>query len=412
MIKQESYRLVILLSCLGASGLATAGPWPTKSGIAASGENATVAGNNPAAMTRFDSRAMRGGVFGFFSDSRFEGSSSGTGQLFTSESDGLTVIPSFNLVQPFKDNWWFGFTVLGMGVSDDFGEDWAGRYIIQDYSLAYISAYPSIATKITDKLSIAGSLMLTYTVFEQNKAVLNLDPAFGDGHLNLDADGWTGGFSFSMLYEFNERTRFGAVYRSELDPDLDASLNFSNLSPMTEAALDAVGLLSASASVSSRSPQSFNLGIHHDFENKHSVSVDLVWIEFSQFQLSEIYIEGNSLSQTDPTYEDVTGIAIGYTFPISDRVRIGLGAFVTDDMIKDENRTMMLRLDSATSYGVGIEWETKKGRAYTATLNYLDLGDAPVSSPDLPVLGVISGQYSKRDTIYVEFGAAFGAQPK
>ena len=73
---------------------------------------------------------------------------------------------------------------------------------------------------------------------------------------------------------------------------------------------------------------------------------------------------------------------------------------------------MMLRLDSATSYGVGIEWVTKKGRSFTTTLNYLDLGDAPVASPDLPVLGVISGKYTKRDTIYVEFGAAFGAKPR
>ena len=404
-------RFVVLLCCLCASGLAAAGPFPTKSGIAASAENATVAAYNPAAMTRFDARAMHLGIFGFFSESTFEGSASGTGQTFTSESDSSTIIPSGNFILPFKDNWWFGFTVLGVGFSDDFGADWAGRYIIQDYSLAYISAYPSIATKITDKLSVAASLMLTYTVFEQNKAVLNLDPGFDDGSLNLDADGWSGGFSFSMLYEFNERTRLGAVYRSELDPDLDADLNFSGLSPTTEAALDAAGLLNAPANVTSRSPQSFNIGIHHDFANTHSLAVDLVWIDFSQFQLSEIYINGNNLVESDPTYEDIIALSVGYNFPISERVRLGVGAFVTDEMITDENRTMMLRLDSATSYGVGVDWLSKSGRGYSLTLNYLDLGDAPVSSPDLPVLGVISGKYSKRDTIYMEFGAAFGAKP-
>lgn len=413
MIDRTCSQLIALLCCLGISSLAAAGgPFPTKTGIAASAQDATVAGNNPAAMTRFDARAIRVGLFGFFSDSTFEGSSSGTGQTFISESDSSTIIPSANFVFPFKDNWWFGFTVLGVGFSDDFGEDWAGRYIIQDYSLAYISAYPSIATKLTDKLSIAGSLMLTYTVFEQNKAVLNLDPGFDDGSLNLDADGWTGGFSFSILYEFNDQTRLGAVYRSELDPDLDAELNWGNLSPTTEALLDAAGLLTASASVTSRSPQSFNLGISHEFANKHSLSADLVWIDFSEFQLSEIYINGNTLVETDPTYEDITGIAVGYNFPISERVRLGLGAFITDEMIKDENRTMMLRLDTATSYGVGIQWQTKKGRTFAVNLNYLDFGDAPVESPDLPVLGVISGQYTKRDTIYVEFGAAFGAKPR
>ena len=412
MFKTSLLRVFLLLSFLSVSSSALAGPWPTKSGIAASAQDGTVAGNNPAGMTRFDERAIRVGVFGFFSESTFEGTSSGTGTNFVSESDSTTVLPSGNLVLPFKDNWWFGFTVLGVGFSDDFGEDWRGRYIIQDYSLAYISAYPSIATKLTDKLSVSGSLMLTYTVFEQNKAVLNLDPGFGDGSLNLDSDGWTGGWSLSMLYEFNDRTRFGMVYRSELDPDLDADLNWGNLSPATEAALDAAGLLNASASVSSRSPASFNLGLHHDFENSHSLAVDLVWIDFSNFQLSEIYLNGNALVETEPTYEDITAISLGYNFPISERVRLGFGAFITDEMITDENRTMMLRLDSATSYGIGIQWLTKKGTAIIAQLSYLDFGDAPVTSPDLPVIGVISGEYTKRDTFYLQISAAFGARPR
>ena len=194
-------------------------------------------------MTRFDDFAIQAGIFGFFSESTFEGTSSGTGVDFVSESDGTTVIPSGSLIKPFGKNWWFGFTVLGVGFSDDFGEDWGGRYLIQDYSLAYISLYPSIATKLTDKLSVAGSLMLTYTIFEQNKAVANiLDPGLDDGALNIEADGWTGGWSVSMLYEFSAQTRMGFVYRSELDPDLDADLVWSGLGPNTEAFLDASGI--------------------------------------------------------------------------------------------------------------------------------------------------------------------------
>jgi long-chain fatty acid transport protein len=404
---------VLLFVSLIAFGTASAGPWPTKSGIAASAQDATAAGNNPAAITRFDEFAIQAGVFAFFSDSTFEGTSSGTGANFVSESDSTTVIPSGSLIKPFGKNWWFGFTVLGAGFSDDFGENWAGRYIIQDYTLAYVSLYPSLATKLTDKLSVAGSLMVTYTIFEQNKAVPNiLDPGFGDGSLNLDSDGWTGGWSIATLYEFTDRTRMGFVYRSELDPDLDADLNWSGLGPNTEAFLEASGIFNTTASVKSRSPASANIGFHHDFENSHAFAADLVWIDFSNFQLSEIYFNGNTLSETDPTYEDITAISLGYNFPIGERLRLGFGAFVTDEMIKDENRTMMLRLDSATSYGVGIEWTTRKGNVIAANLNYLDFGEAPVESPDLPVIGVISGEYTKRDTIYLQISAAFGGKPR
>jgi long-chain fatty acid transport protein len=215
-----------------------------------------------------------------------------------------------------------------------------------------------------------------------------------------------------MLYEFNDRTRLGFVYRSELDPDMDADLNWSGLGPNTEAFLDASGILDTTASVTSKSPQSANIGIHHDFENSHSFAADIVWIDFSNFQLSEIYFNGNAMVETEPTYEDINAISLGYNFPISERVRLGFGAFITDEMITDENRTMMLRLDSATSYGVGIEWLTKKGTAIVAQLSYLDFGDAPVTSPDLPVIGVISGEYTKRDTFYLQISAAFGARPR
>ena len=412
MLDRNYISLITLFFCLGATGPVLAGPWPTKSGIAASNEDATAAGNNPAGITRFDSRANYVSLYGFFSESTFEANSSGTGTDFGSESDSTTLIPAGGLILPFGKNWWFGMTALGVGFNDDFG-NWAGRYIIQDYDLIYISLYPSIATKLTDKLSVAGSLLLTYTTYEQNKAVANvLDPGFGDGGLNLDADDWTIGWGVSMLYEFNERTRVGAVYQSELDPDMDADLSWSGLGPNTEAFLESSGILNATAGVRSRSPQAVVLGIHHDFENRHALALDVVWIDFSNFQLSEIYFNGNAIVDTEPEYEDIYGIAVGYNFPVSERIRLGLGGFITDEMITDENRTLTLRLDSATSYGVGIEWTTKKGRVINAQLSYLDFGDAPVTTPDLPIVGVISGEYTKRDTFYLQVSAAFGAKPR
>ncbi|GEM_PF-2869579 len=399
--------LLGLLFCAPV-GSALAGPWATISGIAASAEDATVAVNNPAAMTRFDDWVMDVSSYSFFSESSFEGTASGTGAVFGSDTESTTVIPSASLVLPLKENLWFGLSGSGVGFSDDFGEDWAGRYFIQDYTLAYVSAIPSLAMKVTDKLSIAGSALLTYTLFEQNKAVFNLDPEFDDGSLQLEADGFTLGYSLSALYEVSDRTRVGLVYRSELDPDLDGDLDFSNLSPSTEERLDELGLLDTSVSVSSRSPQSINLGVFHQFENDHRISVDYVWIDFSNFELSEFYFDGEAVRENETKYENINALSLGWNFPVSEKLRVGLGAFITDEMIEDDNRTMLLRLDTATSYGVGVEYAGEKGRVYYATLNYLDLGNAPVTSPELPILGEISGEYTSRDTIYLQLGIRFG----
>ena len=52
--------LLLIVGCLLLAGTANAaGPYPALTGITASADNANVAGNNPAAMTRFDSRNVR-----------------------------------------------------------------------------------------------------------------------------------------------------------------------------------------------------------------------------------------------------------------------------------------------------------------------------------------------------------------
>ena len=85
---------------------------------------------------------------------------------------------------------------------------------------------------------------------------------------------------------------------------------------------------------------------------------------------------------------------------MADKWRLGVGGFYVTDMISDENRTLTLSLDSLWSVGVGIEWQWKKNRTVTASLNYLEAGDAPVSTPELPEIGPLIGAYTNRQTIY------------
>jgi long-chain fatty acid transport protein len=396
---------------LMVAGVATARPYPAMSGITAAGDSANVAGNNPAAMTRFDARNTRIDLLTFFTDNTWEGQLGESGEPFTSKDERITIVPSGNLVLPLQNDWYFGFTVLGSGSADDYEDGWPGRYLIEEYQLVYLSAYPSIAKRINDKLSLAASLAVTYTRYEQIKAVPNLDPGFGDGKLKIDADGATVGFSLSSLYEFSDQTRVGIVYRSELDAELEGKAKFSDLGPTTESILDGAGLLDASVDISSRTPQAVNAGLYHEFADGGAMVFDVIWADFSQFKLSEIYVNGEQIIENSVSYEDIWGFSAGYSRPISDRLRIGFGGLYVDDMVADENRTLTLRLDSLWAVGVGLEWQWKPTRAVSATLNYLQLGDAPVTSPSIPLLGSVMGRYSERRTIFLELSMSFGGGP-
>ena len=81
-------------------------------------------------------------------------------------------------------------------------------------------------------------------------------------------------------------------------------------------------------------------------------------------------------------------------------------------MIEDDNRTITLRLDSLWAVGIGIEWQWTDKRALSATLNYLEIGDAPVTSPDIPLIGSVTGRYSDRQTIWLQIGMNIGSSGK
>jgi long-chain fatty acid transport protein len=385
------------------------GPYPAISGIAASADDASVAGMNPAAMTRFDERAMKFEILGFFSDSTFAGQVGEDGPDFKSSNSGTTIVPSANMVRPIRDNLWFGWTVLGSGFSEDYEDGWAGRYFIEEYDLISISAFPSLATKINEKFSVAASLAITYTTYDQVKAVPNIEPGYDDGTLKASTDGWSVGWALSGLYEFSEQTRVGLSYRSKIEPDLDGKAKFFGLGPITERILDAAGLLNAGLNVQSLQPQSVVAGVYHEFEDKSALTVDGAWVDFSEFKLSDIYVNGDQIVDTEVDYSDIFAVSGSYSRQVADRWRLGIGGFITNDMVEDDKRSLLLRLDRIWSLGAGFEWQWKENRRVSATLNYLKIDDAPVTTPPVGDAGTITGKFTKRDTIYLRVALAIGS---
>ena len=403
-----SLRAAALLALSITASMADARPYPGISGLAATADSATTAGTNPAGITRFKQRAFDAEVIWFTSDSKWQSEFSESGQQFNSYDSGDTVIPRVAYVQPINDRWAFSFTFLGTGFSDDLGE-WPGRYFITEYESIYVSAFPSLAYRINDQWSVAGSLAVTYTNFEQERAIRNtLDPGFGDGKSELEADSIEFGFGASALYEYSERTRFGLTYQSEIEPDRDADASYSNLGPNTESRMESLGIFDADITLESTSPQSALLGVYHEFTNDHAVTVDLAWVDFSEFTLSEYYFNGNALAESSPEYDDIYAVAVSYTFPVSQRWMLGVGGAMTSDMVDDEDRTMTLRIDEIWTLGVAAEWQWTDSRSLRASVAYIGMDDGPVETPRIPQVGSLQGEYESRDIWQFQIGMSWG----
>ena len=391
------------------SGTANARPYPLGTGLAAAADSAQTASSNPAGISRFSQRALYGDVLLFTSESEWESEFSGTGTQFNSKDSSETVVPRVAIIQPINDKFSTSFTFLGTGFSDDLG-DWPGRYFIESYDSVFISAFPSLAYRIDEQWSVATSVAITYTSFEQERAVRNIfDPGFGDGRSKIEADSVEVGFGLSTLYQSSPRTRWGLTYSSEINPSRDADNDFSGLGPNTEAVMRRVGILDADVTIESTSPQSMLAGAYHEFANNTAVTVDLAWLNFSNFRLSEFYYNGESFARNQAQYNDIYALSASYTWPATNRWMLGVGGLVTNQMIDDEERTMTLRLDALWSLGLAAEWQWTDSRTVKMSVSYIGMDDAPVSTPAIPGFGSLEGKFTSRDTVQFQIGMSWGS---
>jgi long-chain fatty acid transport protein len=410
MMRASRNRLSIgVLFVAAVSSQAVARPYPIGTGLAASADSALTASSNPAGVSRFTERALEFELLAFRSESEWESAFSETGAQFSSKNSGTTFVPRVAIVQPINERFAASFTFLGTGFSDDLGE-WPGRYFIRRYDSIYVSAFPSLAYRIDDQWSVAASAAMTYTRFEQERAVRNIfDPGFGDGLSELKADSFELGFGLSALYQSSDRTRWGLSYNSEINPSRGASNELSGLGPNTEAVLQRLGLLERNLTIESTSPQSIIAGVYHEFGNSAAVTLDLAWVNFSKFRLSEFYFDGKSFARNNSRYNDIYALSASYTWPAADRWMLGVGGLVTNQMIDDDQRGMTLRLDSLWSIGVTAERQWTDSRRVTFGLSYFGIGDAPVTTPRIPGLGSLEGKFTSRDAVLLQIGMSFGS---
>ena len=105
------------------------------------------------------------------------------------------------------------------GNSVDWGEDWSGRYLIQDIRLSAIFIQPTVSYKINDMISVGAGFTYVLGSFEINRE-LPL-PVQGANTVNLQGDANGFGFNAGVHIQATEKLSIGVTHRSQVDIDLE-----------------------------------------------------------------------------------------------------------------------------------------------------------------------------------------------
>jgi long-chain fatty acid transport protein len=290
-------------------------------GYNARAQDASTVFTNPAGMTKLEGTQVLAAGQVLWGNNKF---SIGTGTSpelgdedggYAIGSDGWFPGGGAFLSYSFFPRLNLGFALTGnFGSAVNYDDDWVGRYYVKEATLLGISFLPSIAYKVTDKLSLGASLNAMYATFKNQVAINNLNPAYGDGQLKLDDHDWGWGVNLGLLYEFSADTRLGLTWNSAVDLDFKAEADFSNLAPGLSALLNSRGLLNSKIDVGITVPQQAMASIFHQLTPKWAVLGSLGWQDWSEFGQVQLGIDDttNPTSTTeDLDFDDTWHAALG-----------------------------------------------------------------------------------------------------
>ncbi len=363
--------------------------------LAAGAGDARIVGSNPAGMSRLEETAWRTGLIVSYSESTWEVSSSELDVTSETDTDNTLYIPSLFYVRPLNESWTVGASLSATsGLGDDGGEDSASRYLSTDWSIGSFTLQPAVSYRLNDEWSLGAGVGVNYTIYSWEAAVFN---GIGeeDGEVEVEPDDVNLNYILSAHWAPTERTRLGISWRSEYEPNMKDTPDYRNVDPDRQSDGD----LELEVTL----PQSVLAGISHRFNNSHWLSLDLLWIEASAFNIETAGVdEGGGITVNPYNLDDTWIASLGWGMDLGPRWSTGLGLLYVDDPVDDDNRNVLLRMDSLWGIGASLEYERDDGMVFGGNVTWLDTGDAPVTTPALPIIGAIEGEFTDRTNLLFE----------
>jgi long-chain fatty acid transport protein len=364
---------------------------PAFTGLAAVADDAEGALTNPAGMTRLDRPTTSLGALlaqGFGSFEVDEQQTTVDGGDPDNSNDPIAV-PSAYYVHPIDDRWRVGISLtVPSGFGSDNGGSWAGRYYSDSYSLVYVALTPAVAWRVDEHWSVGLGVGINYTLSNSEVAVNTLLPSRPDGRLEADLDGVGFNYTASVLWEPSPQTRFGLVYTSSSEADLDGTLHLRNAGPL----IDAIGLNRLDVEIRNRLPQRVLAGVYHELDERWSVTADVMWVDFSEFGTAGVALNGRDLSiDASGIYDDVWFASLGVGRQLDPLWKFEAGVFYVSQPVSDADRTLSMRLDSIVGLGAGAHRALDNGGGLDFSLTLVDYGEAPVDTGPSLLRGRVVG---------------------
>jgi long-chain fatty acid transport protein len=381
-------------------------------GYAARASDASTAFTNPAGMTRLKQPSLMLGMQPMYTHLDFNSDSNtspGNKELplggTADDSDSNHWLPSGGLfyVHPVNDKLALGLAVGGyFGLALDYGNNWVGRYYVQEVTLQAIAIQPTVAWQINDQLSVGAGVAALNGTLKYNTAINNIEPGVSDGRLKYKDNAWAVQYNLGVLYEPVDGTRFGLTYLSQGNVNFSDKIKMKGLGPGIQEILDNTGRTGANLDININMPQAFMFSAYHQFTDKLALMANLGWQDWSKFGYVDIgiYSENDTNLEAKYDFEDTWHVALGGEYRLSEPWLLTAGIAYDSNMLNGNNVSPALPVGETWRFGLGSRYNWSQDVTLGAAYELAWGGDLDVDLNRGPLAGQLSGKY---DNVAIHF---------
>ena len=327
------------------------------------------------------------------------------------------------------------------GSSLDWGKNWAGAVLNQDVGLKVYTIQPSVAWKITPKLSIGAGMMLAWGTVDLNKALVSpstldkvlpvlaaagqLPPSVADyrfgmttpASVNLNGKSAIAlGANIGVMYDISATVTLGASFRTKMNMKVengDAAVEYANEIARTILEKDLNIINSANFAASMPCPFVFSFGASWRPVDKLTLAADAQLTGWKTYRNLNIDFLDPMLDPYDQNltknYKNSWAVRIGAQYAVTNRLDARLGLMIdttpvnmqhynpeTPGMTKiGPSAGLSFRPVPSLSIDFGFMYVAGTG-ADNASCTYTDLLAAKFPALNLPAQNTFTADYSTK----------------
>jgi long-chain fatty acid transport protein len=358
-------------------------------GAQAVADDASTSFHNPAGMTRIKGKELMG-TAGFLDatvkfdpddDTPVPGGDGGS-------AGGFAPIIGGFYTHSLSDKWKLGANLITIsGAALDYDDDWSGRYQNTEVTLRTVTFFPTIAYRVNSWLSLGGGPQIMYADLDL-RAKAPLPGPGGDGDVKIDGDDVAFGYGLGALFEISERTRFGLVYQSEIEPEFDGDVKASGPGPGFEFGTDTKITLARFIKVSG----------YHELNDQWALLGTIGWEDWSEFEDVNISTDGGS-QDIPRNWDDTWKFSAGVHYRPVEKWLLQLGFAYDTSPVDKEDRTADMPIDRQIRYATGAQYKWSDRTSTGVQFVYADYGKGKIDSD------LLKGDYKRNDIVFIAMNA-------